>query len=249
MNTFVMTGVMFTTLLGLGLRAQAPQDAPGSAPKEDSMTGCLQKGTEAGTFRLTQLEKGPAAVEIAESTAKLDPHVGHKIDITGTAIAGKDPKAHTMKVSAIKMISADCAPASSAVSAPPGHIVVTAADVRWGAAPPTLPKGAQAAILEGNPAESGPFTLRLKFPANYKIPPHSHPAIEHVTVLSGTFNVGMGDRWDESKGKALPVGSFAVMPPKMNHFAWTGQETVIQLHGTGPWGITYVNPADDPSKK
>lgn len=134
-------------------------------------------------------------------------------------------------------------------SAQSGHVAVSAADIKWGAAPSTLPKGAQAAILEGNPAASGPFTLRLKFPANYKIPPHWHPAIEHVTVLSGTLNVGMGDKWDETKGKALSAGSFAVMPPKMHHFAWTSQETVIQLHGTGPWGITYLNSADDPSKK
>ena len=138
---------------------------------------------------------------------------------------------------------------SYAQQAAPAHALVTPADVKWGAAPPTLPKGAQAAILEGNPANPGPFTMRLKVPANYRIAPHWHPGIEHVTVLSGVFNLGMGDKFDETKGKALAAGSFAVMPPKTNHFAWTTQETVLQLHGTGPWGITYVNPVDDPSKK
>jgi hypothetical protein len=130
-----------------------------------------------------------------------------------------------------------------------GHVTVTPTDIKWDAAPPTLPKGIQAAVLEGNPSASGPFTMRLKIPANSKIAPHSHPAIEHVTVLSGALNIGMGDRFDETKGKQLATGTFAVMPAKANHFAWTTQETVLQLHGTGPWGITYVNSADDPSKK
>ena len=127
-----------------------------------------------------------------------------------------------------------------------GHVVVPAGEVQWAAAPPSLPAGAQAAVLEGNPAEAGPFTMRLRMPANYKIPPHWHPGIEHVTVLSGTLHIGLGEKWDETKGKTLSAGSFAVMPPQMNHFAWTTQETVIQLHGSGPWGITYLNPADDP---
>jgi hypothetical protein len=107
-TTFVRTAVVFACLVGLGLRAQAPQDAPSSPPQEHSMTGCLQKGTEAGTFRLTNLEKGPATVEIAESTAKLDPHVTHKVEITGTKITGTDPKAHTMKVTAVKMLAPTC---------------------------------------------------------------------------------------------------------------------------------------------
>jgi hypothetical protein len=99
--------VAFACLLGIGLRAQT-QDAPGGAPKEHSMTGCLQKGTVAGTFTLTNVEKGPSTVEIAESTANLGPHVTHKIEITGTAITGKDPKAHTMKVTAVKMLGRTC---------------------------------------------------------------------------------------------------------------------------------------------
>ena len=130
-----------------------------------------------------------------------------------------------------------------------GHVVVPGGEIRWSAGPPSLPAGAQATVLEGNPAEAGPFTMRLRLPSNYKIPPHWHPAIEHVTVLSGTLHIGLGEKWDETKGKALASGSFAVMPPQMNHFAWTTQETVIQLHGSGPWGINYLNPADDPRNK
>jgi hypothetical protein len=105
---FVRTAVVFACFVAAGVRAQAPQDAPSSAPKEHSMTGCLQKGTEAGTFRLTNVEKGPSTVEIAETTAKLDPHVTHKVEITGTAVQGKDPQAHTMKVTAVKMLGAAC---------------------------------------------------------------------------------------------------------------------------------------------
>lgn len=132
---------------------------------------------------------------------------------------------------------------------PSVHVMVTPGDVKWAEGPPSLPPGSQAAVVEGNPANPGLFTMRLKLPANYKIPAHWHPADEHVTVIAGTFYMGMGDKLDESKGKALTAGSFAVMPTKTNHFAFTKAETILQLHGIGPWGITYVNPADDPRKK
>jgi hypothetical protein len=102
--TSLIVPVLMLLALPVGLHSQAPQDAP----KEHSMTGCLRAGTETGTFQLTDLEKGPKTVEIAETTAKLAPHVGHKVEITGSVIAGKDPKAHTMKVTAVKMLSPTC---------------------------------------------------------------------------------------------------------------------------------------------
>ena len=129
------------------------------------------------------------------------------------------------------------------------HITVLPDDVKWAPGPPSLPPGAQIAMLEGNPAKAEPITMRLKFPAGYRLAPHTHPAIEHVTVLSGTFHIAPGDSFDQSKGKRLPVGSFVVMPVGVPHFAWASEETVIQLHSVGPWGVTYVNPADDPRKK
>ena len=249
MKSLICRLLVLFACAGFRLYSQSPQDTPGGAPKEHSMVGCLQKGSDAASYRLTNVEKGPTTVEIAESIAKLEPHVGHKMEITGTAIKGKDPQAHTMKVTSVKMLSAGCSSDASAQTSGT-HSVFTPADLKWGAGPPTMPKGGQIAVLEGNLTESGPFTMRVKFPAHYKIAPHWHPAIEHVTVLSGSLNIGMGDKWDETKGKALSAGSFAIMPPKTNHFAWTTQqETIIQVHGTGPWGITYVNPADDPSKK
>lgn len=129
------------------------------------------------------------------------------------------------------------------------HVMVTAKDVKWADAPPSLPKGAKLAVLEGDTSKPGPFTMRLKLPDGYKVPPHWHPAVEHVTVLGGTFNLGVGEKFDTAKAKALPAGSFVVLPEKTPHFVSTKGETTIQVHGMGPWGLTYVNPADDPRKK
>lgn len=126
------------------------------------------------------------------------------------------------------------------------HAIFLPQDIKWQDAPDSLPKGAQLAVLEGNPSEAGPFTMRIKMPANYRIPPHWHPIIEHVTIISGTLYIGMGDKFDEKLAKKLPMGSFAFMAPEMHHFAFTHTPAIIQLHGMGPWGITYVNSQDDP---
>jgi len=139
--------------------------------------------------------------------------------------------------------------AGSWAQAQSGHVMLTMDDVKWTEAPAALPKGAQVFMMEGNPPDAAPFTMRLKFPANYKVGPHWHPAIEHATVLKGTVNLGMGDKFDTSQTKALPVGSFVVIPPKAAHYVWTSEETIVQLHGVGPWAVNYVNPADDPRKK
>jgi anti-sigma factor ChrR (cupin superfamily) len=120
--------------------------------------------------------------------------------------------------------------------------------IEWGAAPPQLPKGAQMAVLSGDPSRTGPYVVRAKMPGGYQIPAHSHPTTENVTVISGTLNIGMGDKLDKKHGQALKSGGFLSMPPKMNHYAWTSGATVIQVHGEGPFAIDYVNPADDPSK-
>lgn len=129
-----------------------------------------------------------------------------------------------------------------------GMILLTPADIKWSDTP-ALPPGAQVAVLEGKMNEAGPITARLKLPANYRIPPHWHPAVERVTVLSGTFHYGMGDRFDKKSTRALKAGSLVVMPPEMRHFVWTAEATELQLNVQGPWGITYVNPADDPRQQ
>ncbi|MGB2606421.1 MAG: cupin domain-containing protein [Candidatus Sulfotelmatobacter sp.] len=122
--------------------------------------------------------------------------------------------------------------------------------VKWGPAPPFIPAGAQLAVLEGDPmASSGDYTIRLKMPDGYKVAPHTHPARENVTVLSGTLKVGMGDQFDASKMMSFDSGSFAYLDPSMHHYAAASGETVIQIHGMSPVKFNYINPADDPSMK
>ena len=128
------------------------------------------------------------------------------------------------------------------------HSIVQANDIKWAAAPPALPKGAQIAVLSGDPGKEGPFAVRLKFPAGYKVPPHMHPADENVTVISGAANFGTGDKLDQKKSDALKPGGFMHMPKGMHHFGWFSQETVVQINGSGPFTVTYINPADDPRK-
>jgi hypothetical protein len=122
-------------------------------------------------------------------------------------------------------------------------------DLKWKDGPPSLPPGAKIAVLEGDPAKPGPFVFRVKVPDGYKIPPHTHPKPERVTVISGTFNLGMGDTFDASKAEALPAGTYGTRPAGMKHFVIVKGETVVQFHGEGPWQIEYLNPTDDPRKK
>ncbi len=128
------------------------------------------------------------------------------------------------------------------------HTVVEANGIKWAAAPPSLPKGAQIAVLSGDPGKEGPFVLRFKLPAGYKAPPHMHGADENVTVISGTANFGTGDKLDPKKTDAIKPGGFMHMPKGMHHFGWFSQETVVQVNGIGPFAVTYINAADDPRK-
>ena len=131
----------------------------------------------------------------------------------------------------------------------PAHNMIRADQIVWGAGPPGLPPGVQTAVIAGDPSQSGPFTLRAQMPAGYRIAPHWHPTDEHVTVLSGTLAMGMGETFDEKALMELPPGGFAGMPPNTRHFLKAKTAVVIQVHGTGPFSITYVNPADDPRNK
>ncbi|HEX2217467.1 MAG TPA: cupin domain-containing protein [Gemmatimonadales bacterium] len=130
---------------------------------------------------------------------------------------------------------------SHAIIAPPDQIT-------WAPAPSMLPEGAKLAVLEGDPSRTGPFTMRLLMPDRYRIPPHYHPIVEHVTVVKGTLRVGMGEKFDASKLSPLPTGTFAALEPGTRHFVEAEGETILQLHGVGPWGLTYVSPADDPRR-
>lgn len=145
------------------------------------------------------------------------------------------------------VISLSGAVSVGAADAP--HGMYTPDSIKWGDAPPTLPKGAKLAVLYGDPTKDGLFVVRVKLPANYKVAAHSHPTDEIVTVLSGTFMVGMGDKLAPKAAKGFPAGSTIVAPAGVNHFAMTKQPAVIEISAMGPLAINYVNPADDPSKK
>jgi rhodanese-related sulfurtransferase len=121
-------------------------------------------------------------------------------------------------------------------------------ELKWVDGPPLLPMGAKIAVLEGDPSKKGPFVFRIKVPDGYQIPPHTHPKIERVTVISGTFHIGMGDTFDAKATKAMPTGTYGHWPAGMKHFVWVQGETIVQFHGDGPWIINYLNPADNPRK-
>ncbi len=153
-----------------------------------------------------------------------------------TPQAKKDTGAGTKKASAKK----------ETATKPADHGLFTPGDIKWVDAPNALPAGAKLAVLEGNPFQPGPYTMRLKMPDGYQIMPHYHLRTEHVTVISGAFNLGMGEKFDKSAAHAMPAGTFGFLAPKMKHYAWATGETILQLHGIGPWELVYVNPADDP---
>jgi quercetin dioxygenase-like cupin family protein len=129
------------------------------------------------------------------------------------------------------------------------HVMLTPAEMKWGPFP-ALGPGIQIAILSGDPNKAGsPFVFRLKMPDGAKVPPHWHPVDEHVTVVSGTFLFGTGEKFDTNAMRELPPGSYAFMPKRARHFAEAKGDTVIQLNGVGPFKIIYVNPADDPLRR
>ena len=139
-------------------------------------------------------------------------------------------------------------PAAPKAAAPAAKMEMAVPDdMKWGDAPPIFAAGSKIAVLEGNPFGTGYYTIAFKMPDGYKIMPHWHPKTERVTVISGEFHAGMGDKMDESAAKTFPPGGFASIPPLMHHFAFTKGETVVQVSGPAPFKLIYVNPADDPS--
>jgi anti-sigma factor ChrR (cupin superfamily) len=151
---------------------------------------------------------------------------------------------HKMKVAVVFLVISGATAVAQQMPMP-----MNAGDLKWGPAPNVLPRGAQIAVVSGDPSKDALYVVRLKLPANYELPAHNHPTSEYVTVITGDFHIGMGDKLDRKNGLALQAGGFAEASAKMNHYAWTSSETVVQIHGQGPFAITYVNPADDPSKK
>ena len=126
------------------------------------------------------------------------------------------------------------------------HRVLDPTDLKWGDAPPGLPPGGKTALLNGDPSQAGAFTVRLKAPTGYKVMPHTHPTAERLTVISGTFKIGMGEKFDEGSMQQMTPGSYIVLPPDMAHYAKGAKESVVQIDSEGPFQINYVNPSDDP---
>jgi quercetin dioxygenase-like cupin family protein len=143
------------------------------------------------------------------------------------------------------LVAGAAASAATAAAQPAYH---PATEIVWKEGPATMPKGVRLAVLEGDPTQAGVFTIRLRFPAGMRIPAHSHTQTEHATVIAGVLHIGMGERFDSAATRALPAGSFGYWPAGMRHYAWMEGETVLQLHGQGPWTVTYVDPADDPRR-
>jgi quercetin dioxygenase-like cupin family protein len=153
-----------------------------------------------------------------------------------------------MKLTLSVLTLATCAAGMLPVSAADDHTIVKPNDVKWSAGPPVLPKGAEAAVIYGDPSKEGPFAMRLKMPKGYQVPPHTHPKPEINTVISGAVHLGMGETVDPGKAQALPAGSFFALQPGAAHYVTVDEDAVVQLNSSGPWSLNYVNPKDDPRK-
>jgi ketosteroid isomerase-like protein len=143
------------------------------------------------------------------------------------------------------IFNADTAPASAAGP----HVMLAPGDLKWGDGPPSLPPGAKMTVVQGDPTQAQAFVVRAQVPAGYKVPPHWHPGVENLTILSGTVALGMGETFDESKMTPVPVGGYASLPAEMRHYFMAKTASTFQVHGMGPFVVNYVNPADDPSKQ
>jgi anti-sigma factor ChrR (cupin superfamily) len=152
-------------------------------------------------------------------------------------------------ISMVAMAGVAVGQGTKTMAMPSAHVAVVPDDIKWGSPPPVFEQNAGFTVISGDPSKAGLYVVRLKMPAGYKIMPHWHPTDEHVTVISGTFAAGMGDKFDEASMKAFPAGGYALMPAEMHHYAMAKTECIVQVHGMGPFALTYVNPADDPSKR
>lgn len=168
--------------------------------------------------------------------------------MTTKLIAQTPPLAKQMPLCSLALLAvgAMVAAAIPTVAIAEEAVQLTPGEIEWSPGPSSIPEGAQATVLYGNPSKEGVFALRLKLPDGYHIAPHFHPRPEIVTVISGTFRIGHGEKADRDASEALEPGSFFAFPPDMAHFAYSEGETVIQLNSTGPWALEYVNPKDDP---
>jgi quercetin dioxygenase-like cupin family protein len=153
---------------------------------------------------------------------------------------------HLLPIFTLALCSNVVAQESKPAAAAPEMALHSPSEIQWKDGPPSLPAGAKIAVLEGDPSKDGMFVMRVRLPDGYHVPAHTHPKPERVTVLSGTFKLAMGDNPKKADARTLTAGTYGYWPPGMVHAVWIEGETIVQFHGTGPWAINYVNPADDP---
>jgi hypothetical protein len=171
----------------------------------------------------------------------------YEVTMGGVTEKGKYVTAWKKQTDGSWKVTDDIFNADEAPKAPAGaHVMMPASELKWGPSPPGLPAGARAAVVYGDPSQAQPYALRVQLPANYRIPAHWHPTTENITVLSGTVALGMGEKFDDAALKDIAAGGFASVPADMHHFFMSKTASTIQVHGIGPFGITYVNAADDP---
>ena len=195
------------------------------------------------SWTATKAEVG-AAGDIGYTTGTYQSTMG------GVSEKGKYVTAWKKQADGTWKVTEDIFNADEAPKAPAGtHAMVAANTLKWGDAPPGMPAGMRAAVVSGDPSQAQPYVIRAQLPANYRIPPHWHPTTENITVLSGTVALGMGEKFDEAAMQNVAAGGFASVPAEMRHFFMSKTAATIQVHGIGPFGITYLNPADDPRTK
>lgn len=156
---------------------------------------------------------------------------------------------HFVVVACLTLTTFSASPGADDHQDDDGFQVYSQESIEWKPGPPSLPPGAKIAVLEGDPTKAGPFVFRVKVPDGYRIPVHTHPKTERVTVIAGTFHIGMGDKFDQKATKAMPAGTYGYWKAGMKHFVWVTGETIVQFHGEGPWVINDVDPSDDPRRQ
>jgi ketosteroid isomerase-like protein len=215
-------------------------------------------GGEAIRKTYTDMSKAPGfALSWSPTKAEVGASgdIGHtsgtyEMTMGGTSEKGKYVTVWKKQSDGTWKVTDDIFNADAAPKAPAGtHAMIGASALKWGEPPPGLPAGARVAVVSGDPGQAQPYVIRAQLPANYRIPPHWHPTTENITVLSGTVALGMGEKFDQSAMQDVAAGGFASLPAEMRHFFISRTAATIQLHGVGPFGITYINPADDPRTK
>jgi mannose-6-phosphate isomerase-like protein (cupin superfamily) len=150
--------------------------------------------------------------------------------------ADRDPGAVADQSRTDTMASASTAAADTAAGG----------ELTWGPVPPGLPAGARTAVMSGDPTKAGPFTVRVDMPPDYAIRPHHHPTREQLRLIEGTLHLGQGSKWDERGFKTIAIGDSVTLGAKEPHFLHAASRVMLEVQGTGPFAITYIDPKDDP---